>query len=75
MTGLSIVEIIMIMVFLTETNKHINEIKKIDINPFKTIIKYIKKKDVSIFLISFFILISSFAMYQGMFTVFLHKHF
>lgn len=75
MTGLSIVEIIMIMVFLTETNHHINEIKKIDFNPLKTIIKYIKKKEVSIFLVSFFILISSFAMYQGMFTVFLHKHF
>lgn len=75
MTGLAVVEMIMIVFLLSETNKHISREKKIDGNPFRTLLKYFKNKDVSIFLISFFIIISSFSMYQWMFTVFLNKHF
>lgn len=64
MTLLSLIEIFMIFFLLSETNKHISKEKKLDINPFKTIIKYLRKKEISIFLVSFFILISSFSMYQ-----------
>lgn len=75
MTGLALVELLLIAFLLSETNNYITKEKKIDINPLKTIIKYIKKKDVSILLISFFLLILSFSMYQWMFTIFLNKHF
>lgn len=74
MTWISLVEFFLVQFFLSETNKNITN-KKININPFKIIIKYLKNKDSSLFLISFFILIFSFSLYQWMFTVFLNKHF
>lgn len=74
MTGLALVEIAMIFFLLSETNEHITN-KKISLNPFWTILKYLKNKEVSIFLISFFTLILSFSLYQWMFPVFLAKHF
>lgn len=75
MTWLAVIEIILILLFLSETNKNNLSIKKINLNPFKTIIKYIKNHEVSIIIYSFFLLILSSSMYQWMFTIFLNKHF
>lgn len=75
MTFLSLIEIFMILYLLKETNNHIVATKKININPFSTINKYLQNKEISIFLISFFLLMFSFSLYQGMFPVFLSKHF
>lgn len=74
MTWLAVLEIIMIIIFLKETNAHIAT-KKLNINPFSSILKYLKNPDVSIFLISFFTLTCSFALYQWMLPVYLSSHF
>jgi hypothetical protein len=63
MTIASFIEILALIFFLKETN--LNQItKKINYNPFSSIFKYIKDKQVSIFIISFFILMLSFSLYQ-----------
>lgn len=74
MTIASIIEIFAIMFFLKETN--LKQIKrKINYNPFTSIIKYLKDTNVRIFIVSLFILVLSFSLYQGMFPVFLAKEF
>jgi MFS family permease len=74
MTITSIIEIFAIVFFLKETN--LKQIKrKINYNPFALIIKYLKDINVRIFIISLFILILSFSLYQWMFPVFLAKKF
>ncbi len=74
MTFFSLLEIFMLFLFLRETNENMVQ-KKIEVNPFWSIIKYLKNTDVKIFLISFFTLISSFSLYQWMLPVFLSKQY
>lgn len=74
MTIASVFELIMMIIFLKET--HLNRIKKkINYNPFTSILKFLKDTNVRIFIISLFMLILSFSLYQGMFPVFLAKEF
>lgn len=74
MTILALIEIFIVLFFLEETNKNKVD-KKININPTTTIIRFLKEPKVNLFLISFFILILSFSMYQWMFPVFLNEKF
>ncbi len=74
MTILALIETFIVLFFLEETNKNkVN--KKININPTTTIIRFLKEPKINLFLISFFILILSFSMYQWMFPVFLNAKF
>lgn len=74
MTIASIFELLIIIFFLKET--HINRIKnKINYNPFTSILKYLKDTNIRIFIVSLFILMLSFSLYQWMFPVFLNKEF
>ncbi|NUJ97161.1 MFS transporter [Candidatus Gracilibacteria bacterium] len=74
MTLFSLIEVFMLLLFLRETNENMVQ-KKIKVNPFGSIVKYLKNNEVKIFLISFFTLISSFSLYQGMLPVFLSKQY
>lgn len=74
MTIASLIEIFAIIFLLKETN--LKQIKrKINYNPFTSILKYLKDANVRIFLISLFLLMLSFSLYQGMFPVFLAKEY
>ncbi len=74
MTILSLIESIVVLFLLEETNKNkVN--KKINLNPTTTIIRFLKEPKINLFLTSFFILILSFSMYQWMFPVFLNAKF
>lgn len=74
MTILALIETFIVLFFLEETNKNKVD-KKININPTTTIIRFLKEPKVNLFLISFFVLILSFSMYQWMFPVFLNVKF
>lgn len=74
MTALAFFESIIVFLFLKETNKNLVT-KKINLNPFGSIIKYLQKPWVNILILSFFILILSFSMFQGMFPVFLYQEY
>ena len=74
MTWLAVFEFFIVNIFLKETNnKKVN--KKINYNPTKTLIKFLKIPNVNLFLVSFFMLILSFSMYQWMFPVYLNIKF
>ncbi|MDD3145327.1 MAG: MFS transporter [Candidatus Gracilibacteria bacterium] len=74
MTGLAFFEFFIVIIFLKETNSNkVN--KKIKLNPTSTLIKFLKEPKVNLFLVSFFMLILSFSMYQGMFPVYLNIKF
>lgn len=74
MTIFSIIEIFAVMFFLKETNMF--KVKKtLNYNPFTSIFKYLRDKQISIFIISFFTLILSFSLYQWMLSLFLLKEF
>ncbi len=74
MTWLAVFEFFIVIIFLKETNnKKVN--KKINYNPTKTLIKFLKIPNVNLFLVSFFMLILSFSMYQWMFPVYLNIKF
>lgn len=70
----SLLEIFVIFFAYQETNLHLVA-KKILYNPIKQIITYIKKPIVSSFIISFFVLLSSFALYQSLLSLYLTKHY
>lgn len=74
MTILAFIEMIIVILYLDETIKS-KANKIIRLNPFWTILKYLKEDRVNLFISSFFILILSTSMYQWMFPVFLHAHF
>jgi hypothetical protein len=57
------IELIAVAFFLKETNLN-KAVKKINYNPFSSIIKSLKDSEVSLFIISFFTLILSFSLYQ-----------
>lgn len=70
----SFVEIIILMIFLKETNNH-REFKKININPFTSIIKYLLKPKVSLFILSFLLLLLWFSIYQSILPLYLAKNY
>lgn len=74
MTIASVLEILAIIFLLKETNWNTIK-KKINYNPFSAIFKYLRNKEVNIFIFSFFMLMLSFSLYQWMFPVFLSKEF
>lgn len=74
MTWLAFFEFFIVIIFLKETNSNkVN--KKIKLNPTSTLIKFLKEPKVNLFLVSFFMLILSFSMYQWMFPVYLNIKF
>lgn len=70
----SVIEILALIFFLKETNWNIVK-KQINYNPFSSIFKYLKNKELKIFMISFFIVILSFSLFQWMLSIFLAKEF
>jgi len=74
MVLLSFIEILLVKFFLKETVVEKND-KKIEKNPFVSIKKYFTNKNVNYWIISFFIVIFSFTMYQEMLPLFLEKEF
>lgn len=74
MTIASLIELVLMFFLLKET--HTNRIKKkINYNPFTSIFKFLKDVNIRIFIISLFVLLLSFSLYQWMFPVFLAKEF
>lgn len=74
MAALSLIEIFVIIFAYNETNLH-QVAKKIIYNPIKQIITYIKKPIVNSFIISFFILLTGFALYQSLLSLYLTKEY
>jgi len=74
MACLALIELFVVAIFLKETNTKL-AIKDISWHPFGTIFKYLKTSEVNLFLISYFILMLSFSMFQGMFPVFINQEF
>ncbi len=74
MAALSLIEIFVIFFAFQETNLH-QIAKKIIYNPIKQIITYIKKPVVNSFIISFFILLTAFALYQSLLSLYLTKEY
>lgn len=72
MAVLSLIEIFVIFFAFQETNLH-QVAKKIIYNPVKQIITYIRKPIVNSFIISFFILLTAFALYQSLLSLYLTK--
>jgi len=73
MVGLAFIEIFVILFFLTETNNNKNNTSKINKNPLSSIFRYLKTRDINLFIISFFILMAASSTYQWMFPMFLNK--
>ncbi|MFA5917726.1 MAG: MFS transporter [Candidatus Gracilibacteria bacterium] len=72
MTIVAFLEIIVLIILLKETNKHITK-KKINFNPFGLIIKYFKKKRLNLFLFSFMFIYLAFSIYQTILSLYLSK--
>ena len=68
----SIIETIVLLFFLEETNLH-KTMKKIKYNPFKQIGIYIKLPKIRLFIFSLFFLILSFSLYQSILPLYLNK--
>lgn len=74
MTFFCFLEIIVLMIYLEETNKHMQP-KKIKYNPFGHIFNYLKKPKLNLFLISFFILLLCFSVYQWILSLYLNEYY
>ncbi|AHB40914.1 hypothetical protein P148_SR1C00001G0099 [candidate division SR1 bacterium RAAC1_SR1_1] len=74
MAALSLIEIFVIIFAYSETNLH-QVTKKIIYNPIKQIITYIRKPVVNSFIVSFFILLTGFALYQSLLSLYLTKEY
>jgi len=74
MAVLALIEIFVVIFAYTETNLH-QVAKKLIYNPIKQIITYIRKPIVSSFIISFFILLVGFALYQSLLALYLTKKY
>lgn len=74
MAGLALIEIFVIFFAYSETNLH-QVAKKIIYNPIKQIITYVRKPIVNSFIISFFILLVGFALYQSLLALYLTKEY
>lgn len=74
MAIISFIEALIITFYFKETNQNM-EIKKIDYNPIKKILFYLKKQTVNLYLISFFFLILAIFIYQPVLTLYLNKHY
>ncbi len=74
MAIVSLIETFILLIHFKETNKHM-EVKKIEYNPFKKIIFYLKKKTVNLYFISFFILILAIFIYQPVLTLYLNQDY
>jgi len=74
MVVFSFVEIFIIQFLLPETNNELSN-RKINYNPFWSILKFIKIKDTRYFIIGLFFLLLASGMYQGMLPVYLVDKF
>ena len=74
MTLLSFIEILLVIFYLKETIKEKSD-KKIEKNPLNSIKKYLTYKNINYWVMSYFIIILSFSMYQSMLPLFLKNKF
>lgn len=70
----SFIEIIVIQFFFVETNMHMYP-RKLKFNLVKEIIKHLKVPRLNYFMISFFLLVVAFSIYQSVLPLFLTKHY
>lgn len=74
MTIFSLLETIILVFFLDETHKSPTK-KKIKYNPFKQIIHYLKNPAINLFMISLFLTLLSYFLYQSILPLYLNKHY
>ena len=72
---LALLNTIAAIMFLPETNLNPDKNKKISLNPFQPIIKGLKNKNISAYLIAWFLIMLSITIQQSVFTLFLNKQF
>ncbi|EKE27417.1 MAG: hypothetical protein ACD_3C00209G0002 [uncultured bacterium (gcode 4)] len=70
----SLIEIIVIVVLFEETNQHIKK-RKMKFNLVKQIWSHLKVPRLNYFMISFFLLIAAFNIYQSMIPLYLSKYY
>ena len=74
MTVFSLIETVILIIFLDETHKNPTK-KKIQYNPFKQIIHYLKNPAINLFMISLFLTLLSYFLYQSVLPLYLNKHY
>lgn len=74
MVALCFIEILVIIFSYKETNENMIQ-KKIKFNPFWRMLKYIRKKEISHYISSMFLILCSFAVYQWVLPLYLNKHY
>lgn len=74
MAGFALLEVIVLWIFLEETNKHMVS-KKIKFNTFGQISKYLKKPWLNLFLISYFIITVALSLYQWVFSLVMYEDY
>lgn len=74
MAVVSLIEVFVIWFLFEETNEHIRK-RKIKFNLLWQIISHLKVPRLNYFMISFFLLITAFAIYQSILPLYLSKHY
>lgn len=74
MAVFSLIEVFVIYFLFEETNEHIQK-RKIKFNLLKQIITHLKVPRLNYFMISFFLLITAFAIYQSILSLYLSRHY
>lgn len=74
MAGFSLVEVFIIVFMFKETNEHIHK-RKIKFNLIKQLVEHLKIPRLNYFMISFFLLVTAFYIYQSVLPLYLSKHY
>lgn len=74
MAGFSLVEVFIILFMFKETNEHIHK-RKIKFNLIKQLVEHLKIPRLNYFMISFFLLVTAFYIYQSVLPLYLSKHY
>ncbi|MCK9272858.1 MFS transporter [Candidatus Gracilibacteria bacterium] len=74
MAVFSLVEVFIIWFLFSETNEHIHH-RKIKFNLIKQLVEHLKIPRLNYFMISFFLLVTAFYIYQSVLPLYLSKHY